>query len=119
MPVIGMIEAKNHLRSRHCEGRDLRRREGEMHELHGRGLPFRRGAILIRLGRRANLLAAQPDECRLLDAAERAENAVPSIRIVDPARAQTLYALGSLATPARTFEVGRLRYLEPAFWRAL
>lgn len=62
---------------------DPRGGEGEVHELHRRGLALGRGPIGILLGGALDAFAVDHEEGGFLDAAELAENILAPHRIVD------------------------------------
>ncbi len=71
MAVTRMGESDNDLGAWRAKRRDLSRRKVKMDELNRGGLSVFPGALLIRLGAGENALAADGDEGRILDAAER------------------------------------------------
>ncbi len=83
MGVDRVVEADDHPLARLLEAGDLGWREGEMDELHRGGLALGGSAVLIGLRQTADLLAADLDEGRLLDAAEAGQEIGAAQGIVD------------------------------------
>src|SRR5215813_10688267 len=78
-----MAEADHDLRTRRAEPGDLRRREGKMDELHGGRFAGTARAIDVCLGYSLYGLVADPNEGRLLDAAEARQEGPAALWIVD------------------------------------